>query len=49
MIIRYNMHGFLSRTVTGGLFAETAHVTVMTSSNHNAAIIDFLGRSLADP
>jgi len=30
MIIRYNMHGFLSRTLTGDLFADTAYVTVMT-------------------
>jgi cysteine desulfurase len=34
MIIRFNMHGFLSRTLTGDLFAETAYVTVMTPCNH---------------
>jgi hypothetical protein len=34
MIIRFNMHGFLSRTLTGDLFAETAYVTVMTPCNN---------------
>jgi cysteine sulfinate desulfinase/cysteine desulfurase-like protein len=34
MIIRFNMHGFLSRTLTGDLFAEIAYVTVMTPYHH---------------